>query len=123
MTYCTDQALLDVVNASPEAVAQHDKTAWLDLFAASGVVEDPVGVGVERLFAVWPLVRARRRELDYLAAVGRAVWAEGIDVSTDAGLVQVGAWVDLGPDEVLSAVHRINRLPLRSSASAFDGVM
>jgi len=37
------QQLLAVVNASPEAVAQHDKVAWLDLFATGGVVEDPVG--------------------------------------------------------------------------------
>lgn len=43
VTPCSEQDLLAVVNASPEAVAQHDKAAWLDLFAVNGVVEDPVG--------------------------------------------------------------------------------
>ncbi|QCQ90664.1 transporter [Rhodococcus sp. SGAir0479] len=37
------QELLDVVLASPAAVAVHDRNAWLDLFATRHVVEDPVG--------------------------------------------------------------------------------
>lgn len=35
--------LLDLVHRSPAAVAVHDKNAWLGLFAARHVVEDPVG--------------------------------------------------------------------------------
>jgi hypothetical protein len=34
---------LDVVLASPAAVAAHDRDAWLQLFARNHVVEDPVG--------------------------------------------------------------------------------
>jgi hypothetical protein len=35
--------LLSVAGASPEAVARHDKQAWLSLFSEEAVVEDPVG--------------------------------------------------------------------------------
>ncbi len=37
------RALLDVVEASPAAVAAHDKAAWTALFAPDYVIEDPVG--------------------------------------------------------------------------------
>ena len=43
MSSITPKALLDAVNASPKAVASHDKTAWLQLFDASFHLEDPVG--------------------------------------------------------------------------------
>ncbi|MGW6693269.1 nuclear transport factor 2 family protein [Rhodococcus sp. NPDC054953] len=36
-------ALLALAHASPAAVADHDRDAWLGLFARSHVVEDPVG--------------------------------------------------------------------------------
>ena len=36
-------AKLAAVEASPEAVARHDRDAWLDLFTSDGVVEDPIG--------------------------------------------------------------------------------
>ncbi|MFC9894122.1 nuclear transport factor 2 family protein [Nocardia sp. NPDC127579] len=39
----TAEALLAAVQASPRAVAAHDKTAWVDLFAADAEVDDPVG--------------------------------------------------------------------------------
>lgn len=35
--------LLAVVEASPQAAAAHDRTAWVGLFSADGRVEDPVG--------------------------------------------------------------------------------
>ena len=35
--------MLAVVNASPAAVAAHDKSQWLGLFSRQGIVEDPVG--------------------------------------------------------------------------------
>lgn len=37
------QELLDAVQASPQAVAVHDKEGWLGLFAPGAVVNDPVG--------------------------------------------------------------------------------
>jgi SnoaL-like domain len=39
----TDAKLLAVVEKSPEAIAAHDKSAWVGLFAPDGCVEDPVG--------------------------------------------------------------------------------
>jgi len=44
------------VEASPRCVGEHDKVAWLDLFAADAVVEDPVGGA--------PARRGLRRRLD-----------------------------------------------------------
>ncbi len=42
------QEALDTIEASPRFVGEHDKSAWLDLFASAGVVEDPVGVAPSR---------------------------------------------------------------------------
>ncbi|MGW0249992.1 nuclear transport factor 2 family protein [Nocardia goodfellowii] len=39
----TAEALLAAVQASPRAVAAHDKSAWVALFAANAEVNDPVG--------------------------------------------------------------------------------
>lgn len=39
----TAEQLLATVEASPKAVAAHDRTAWVDLFAEGATVEDPVG--------------------------------------------------------------------------------
>lgn len=43
MTVFPRQTLIDTVNRSPEAVSQHDRRAWIGLFARQSVVEDPVG--------------------------------------------------------------------------------
>ncbi|BBY32528.1 hypothetical protein BST33_18240 [Mycolicibacter minnesotensis] len=37
------EALLDAVEQSPKAVAIHDKSAWVGIFAPDGQVNDPVG--------------------------------------------------------------------------------
>lgn len=70
-----------------------------------GRLADPVGVGVERLLAVWPRARARGRALEYLAEVGRAVWGEGLDVATDEGLYEVAGRVEIGEGEVRAALE------------------
>ncbi len=44
----TREELINVAAASPEAVARHDKQAWLSLFAKQAVVEDPVGTAPHR---------------------------------------------------------------------------
>ncbi|NQT73671.1 MAG: hypothetical protein HQ553_13020 [Chloroflexi bacterium] len=41
--YSSDD-LLKVAEASPEAIATHDKQAWLSLFSEQGIIEDPVGI-------------------------------------------------------------------------------
>lgn len=44
----TRDELLNVAQSSPAVVARHDKAAWLALFAAHAVVEDPVGTAPHR---------------------------------------------------------------------------
>ena len=48
MTAFQPAACLAAVEQSPAAVAVHDKQAWLSLFAADAVVEDPVGSAPHR---------------------------------------------------------------------------
>ncbi len=48
MNNYTDNDLIDIANASPAAVARHDKQSWLSLFAEQAVVEDPVGTAPNR---------------------------------------------------------------------------
>lgn len=43
MTAFTPADLLALVERSPATVAAHDRAGWLALFAAHGVIEDPVG--------------------------------------------------------------------------------
>ena len=51
-----------------------------------GRIADPVGAGAERCLKVFPLAVDLRQQLRFLASAGRGIWAEGIDVATDAGL-------------------------------------
>ncbi|MGA9872091.1 MAG: nuclear transport factor 2 family protein [Rhodococcus sp. (in: high G+C Gram-positive bacteria)] len=39
----TAEDLLTAVRGSPDAVAVHDRAAWIDLYAENGIVNDPVG--------------------------------------------------------------------------------
>src|SRR6185312_15118959 len=43
MTDSATSALLATVERSPAAAADHDRAAWVGLFATDGQVEDPVG--------------------------------------------------------------------------------
>lgn len=43
MSSSSPEQLINIVEASPEAVAIHDKVAWMAIFAQYHVVEDPVG--------------------------------------------------------------------------------
>lgn len=54
--------------------------------APFGRVADPLGAGVERCLAVFPLADGIEQQLALLGRAGQAVWGEGVDVSTDAGL-------------------------------------
>jgi len=69
-----------------------------------GLLADPLGLGVERLLAVYPLAEARGHGLDFLQAAGRAVWAEGVDVATDEGLFGVAESAEISPEEVKAAI-------------------
>lgn len=51
-----------------------------------GRIVDPVGTGVRRCLAVFPLAEDVAQQLAFLCAAGRACWGEGIDLATDEGL-------------------------------------
>lgn len=51
-----------------------------------GRIHDPVGAGAFRLLTVFPYSADTDTQLRYCALAGQSVWAEGIDVSSDAGL-------------------------------------
>ncbi|MEL7185295.1 MAG: DsbA family protein [Pseudomonadota bacterium] len=54
-----------------------------------GKMADPVGTGIDRIYAVHQYARSEGREREYLLQTGAAVWANAIDVATDEGLRKV----------------------------------
>lgn len=73
--------LLAAVCKSPEAVAIHDRQAWLDIFTDTGVVQDPIGTAPAR---------------------------RGIRAGGWTGAEELGAFYDtfIGPNKVSFAVHQ-----------------
>lgn len=51
-----------------------------------GRIADPLGAGAERCLGVFPLADGVAQQLDFLCSAGQAVWGEGIDVATAAGM-------------------------------------
>ncbi len=54
-----------------------------------GFVADPLGLGVERCYALFEYARQLGKEVDYLLSYARGVNAEGILSETDAGLKMI----------------------------------
>lgn len=54
-----------------------------------GRVVDPFGEPVRRAFSLLPFIQDLGKEIEYCGIYLRAAWAEGIDITTDAGLKQV----------------------------------
>jgi len=54
-----------------------------------GRFSDPTGVGVERCLATYAYACEEKKARDFLLRASRAIWAEGVDVATDAGLRRV----------------------------------
>ncbi|PKM23210.1 MAG: 2-hydroxychromene-2-carboxylate isomerase [Gammaproteobacteria bacterium HGW-Gammaproteobacteria-14] len=54
-----------------------------------GKICDPVGPGVERCMAIWPLAERDKKLVRFISEATRAIWSEGVDVATDAGLKRV----------------------------------
>lgn len=76
----SDAALLATVRASPDAVAVHDKAAWVGLFAADGEVNDPVGsrphvgrAAIERFYETFIAPNDIRFEVDQDLVCGATV--------------------------------------------------
>jgi hypothetical protein len=75
-----EERLLSTVQASPMAVAVHDRAAWVDLFASDGAVNDPVGsaphVGTDAIGRFYDTFIARstiRFHVDHDLVVGMSV--------------------------------------------------
>lgn len=73
---------------------------------AFGKIVDPVGLGVERGLAVLhhAIARGPAQGLDFARSFLRAAFAEGIDMTTDAGLLPVAARAGLDADAVHDAL-------------------
>ena len=54
-----------------------------------GKFTDPVGVGIERSYAVYRYARDEHRERDFLLNAAVGIWAEGVDVATDVGMRKI----------------------------------
>ncbi len=73
---------------------------------AFGKIVDPVGTGVERGLAVLhhAIARGPAQGLDFARSFLRAAFAEGIDMTTDAGLLPVAARAGIAADDVHAAL-------------------
>lgn len=62
---------------------------------------DPIGAGIDRCLAAFHYASTERRGREFMLAAGAAIWNEGIDLATDAGLRSVTEraglfWPDVG---------------------------
>ncbi|MEE4302320.1 MAG: DsbA family protein [Pseudomonadales bacterium] len=62
-----------------------------------GRMVDPFGEPVRRALSLWAWVRAEGREMPFLESYLRGAWAEGVDITSDAGLEAVLARAGLDP--------------------------
>lgn len=65
-----------------------------------GTIHDPVGLGVERGLAVLHHVMPSGRGLDFAISFLRGAFADGIDMTGDAGLMKVAARAGVTPDQL-----------------------
>lgn len=95
------------------------KRLAIDLELPFGQIADPLGAGVERCLAVFPHEADSREQLAYLSAAATAIWAEGIDVASDAGLRYVVERAQMSWGEVkkrLSCPHDLAYAEINSDA-------
>lgn len=69
-----------------------------------GRICDPVGAGVERCMAIWPLAEREGKLEDFVFNAATAIWSEGVDVAGDRGLAHVVAKSGLDPAAALAAL-------------------
>lgn len=62
-----------------------------------GRICDPVGAGVERCMAIWPLAEREGKLQDFIFNAATAIWSEGVDVASDRGLARIVAKSGLDP--------------------------
>jgi len=54
-----------------------------------GFVADPLGIGVERCYALFDYAKSKGKEVGYLLSFARAVNAQGIHSDTDSGMQKI----------------------------------
>ena len=69
-----------------------------------GRISDPVGPGVERCMAIWPLAEREKKLVRFVTEASRAIWSEGVNVATDAGLKKVVQAAGLNWDQARAAL-------------------
>ena len=69
-----------------------------------GDIVDPLGVGIERGYAVLEHATQLGLGFEFTQAFFRGVWSEGIDASTDKGLKRIAERADLNWEQVKSAL-------------------
>lgn len=77
-----------------------------------GNIADPVGLGTERAITVFSLCQGIEQQLQFLAAAGRAAFAENIDLATDAGLLHATRIAGLDDTAVLAKLKQGHDLSL-----------
>ncbi len=75
-----------------------------------GRIADPLGHATERCLTLFNLLTDSREQLGFLRSCGRAVWSQGIDVATDAGLRMV--WERAGLDWSTAAARLASGMDL-----------
>jgi 2-hydroxychromene-2-carboxylate isomerase len=70
-----------------------------------GKFSDPLGKGTERCMAVFFYALGEKRERDFLLNAGEAIWANGVDVSTDKGMRKVTGRTGLFWPDVVAAME------------------
>ena len=69
-----------------------------------GKFADPVGVGIERAYAAYFYACSEHRERDFLLNAAVGIWAEGVDLATDAGMRRITGRTGLFWPEVKDAM-------------------
>ncbi len=101
-----------------------------------GRICDPVGAGVARCMAVWPLAEKAGRLAEFIKLASTAIWSQGVCVASDAGLRSVVTAAGLDWSHVQAALcddgwvarARTNRDEMMAAGSwgvptfQFDGV-
>ena len=73
-----------------------------------GKFADPVGAGIERTYAVYHYACAEHRGRDFLLNAAVGIWAEGIDLATDAGMRKITGRTGLFWPEAQAAMQDLD---------------
>ena len=69
-----------------------------------GKICDPVGVGVERCMAIWPLAERQGKLSDFIFNAATDIWSQGVDVASDRGLKRILDETQIDWDEARKAL-------------------